>query len=50
VLPPVLAVVAAVAAALALRLRREGLSFTATAFAIGLTVASIFTHARKGAG
>jgi len=42
VVPPVLAVLAATAAALLLRAHREGPAFAATAAAIGLTVVSIF--------
>ncbi len=44
VLPPVLAVLAVVAAGVALLRRREGWSFTATAVTIGLTVVSIFSN------
>ena len=44
VLPPVLAVLAVVAAGVALLRRREGWSFTATAATIGLTVVSIFSN------
>jgi cytochrome d ubiquinol oxidase subunit II len=44
VLPPALAVLAVLAAGLLLRTGREGVSFTATAAAIGLTVVSLFTN------
>jgi cytochrome d ubiquinol oxidase subunit II len=44
VLPPALAAVATAAAGVALLARRDGWAFTATAVAIGLTVASVFTN------